>query len=64
MVDYNPDLLTTLVQNTAEAELSIIACLATIFLYSRYSKPRKIIDYCLGIGLLALIAFRIYKGIF
>lgn len=62
MIDFNPDLATVVLQNTAEAEASIIATVFGIYLNSKYKGP-KFVGKCLGVGFLALVAFRIYKGL-
>ena len=69
MSNIDPTWANTIAQNLEGAEISIVACVGGIIFFMKYNqhegrnKANQYIGICLGIGFLALIAFRVYKGV-
>ena len=61
--------LDTIAQNTAQAEIPIVRGFICIVLFLRFNRhegkneANRFLGYCLGIGFLMLVIFRIYKGV-
>jgi hypothetical protein len=57
-----------LASNINSADISIVACVVAIIFFMKFNKKEgknkanRYIGICLGVGFLALIAFRIVKG--
>ena len=65
----DPRWANTIAQNLEGAEIAIVACAVAIIFFMKYNQregrneANKYIGICLGVGFLALIAFRIFKGV-
>ena len=59
-----------LAKNIESSDIAIVACVIAVIFFMKYNqhesrnKANRYIGICLGIGFLALVAFRIFKGVF
>lgn len=65
----DPTWANTIARNLDGAEIAIVVCVVAIIFFMKYNQhegrneANKYIGICLGAGFLALIAFRIFKGV-